>query len=94
VNDFDARARRVVAEHIFEDLLSGSVRQGLDTTGNGIELAGDATVSLVDYGVLKERARIVRMLVADAGDWHEGLDVCESGCCHCPAIDLIEGETK
>jgi hypothetical protein len=52
------------------------------------------SVSLVDYGVLKERARIVRMLVADAGDWHEGLDVCESGCCHCPAIDLIEGETK
>jgi hypothetical protein len=65
-----------------------------NTTDVGIDVSGHATVSLVDYGVLKERERIVRMLVADAGDWHEGLDVCESGCCHCPAIDLIEGETK
>jgi hypothetical protein len=30
-----------------------------NTTKNGMGLTGDATVSLVDYGVLKERARIV-----------------------------------
>jgi hypothetical protein len=79
VTDFDARARRVVAEHIFEDLLSGSVRQGQDTAGNGIDVPD--TVSLVDYGVLKERARIRALLAKEFGAWSE-------------AVALVEGETK
>jgi hypothetical protein len=39
------------------------------------------TVSLVDYGVLKERARIRALLAKEFGAWSE-------------AVALVEGETK
>jgi hypothetical protein len=39
------------------------------------------TVSLADYGVLKERARIRALLAKEFGAWSE-------------AVALVEGETK
>jgi hypothetical protein len=100
VTDFDARARRVVAEHIFEDLLSGSVRQGQNITGNGIEVTGEYRVTLVDYGVLKERARIIGLLKSSLEGQNEYGITMFGGRMHWTAvlnhtvadfIDLIEG---
>lgn len=50
-----------------------------DATGNGIDVPD--SVSLVDYGVLKERARIRALLAKEFGAWSE-------------AVALVEGETK
>jgi hypothetical protein len=51
------------------------------TTDVGIDVSGHATVSLVDYGMLKERARIRALLAKEFGAWSE-------------AVALVEGNTK
>jgi hypothetical protein len=62
------------------------------TNDVGIDVSGHATVSLVDYGVLKERARIIGVLEGlifsdGEGDFYISKDWLETKA-------LIEGETK
>jgi hypothetical protein len=73
------------------------------TTDVGIDVSGDATVSLVDYGVLKERARIIGLLKSSLEGQNEHGITMFGGRMHWTAvlnhtvadfIELIEGETK
>jgi hypothetical protein len=77
------------------------VCDGQNTTGNGIEVPD--TVSLVDYGMLKERARIIGLLKSSLEGQNEYGITMFGGRMHWTAvlnhtvadfIDLIEGETK